>query len=290
MHRAQQLWSLLRGSVMAWIDDDVPSLGAALAFYMLFAIAPLLLIVIAVGGLIFGRDAAQGHILIQLRELMGENGALAVQSLLESASDRSSGVLAVIIGTVTFFVAATTVFAELRLSLNRIWRAPARRRNAVKEVVVTRVVSLGMILSFGLMLLLSLVLSAALTAIGAWWSVFFVGWGFVLQAANLVLSFSVTTLIFALIFKFLPQVRLAWREVWVGATVTAVLVVVGKLLIALYLGSTGVGSAFGAAGSLVVLLLWIYYTAQILLLGAEFTWLYAHRYGSRRELGALLDG
>jgi membrane protein len=277
-----ELWDMARHSVAAWIDDYAPSMGAALAYYTMFSIAPLLVIVIAVAGILFGNDAAKGHVLAELRGIMGEEGALAVEGLLESASDPEKSSLAALVGIIALLVGATSVFAELQSALDRIWRAePTQPSESVWRWVQTRMLSLGMILGFGFLLLVSLVMSAALAALGDWWGPLFGAWELILQTLNFIVSFVIVTLIFAMIYKSLPHVSIDWRDVWIGATVTALLFTVGKLLIGFYLGRTSIASAFGAAGSLVVLLLWVYYSAQIFLLGAEFTWVYAHRHGSR---------
>ena len=278
------LWWLLKESVSAWIGDYAPSMGAALAYYTMFSLAPLLLIVIAVAGLVFGRDAAQGEVFTQLRDLMGDEGAVAVQGLLKSASEPATGTLAIVLGGLALFIGATTVFGELQTSLDRIWRAPSLKKGSgIWTLVRERLLSFGMILTIGFLLLVSLVLSAALAALGKWWNPSFRGWEAMLHVANFVLGFLVITVLFALIYKILPRVRIAWRDVWIGAAVTSVLFAIGKFAIGLYLGKSGIASGFGAAGSIVLLLVWVYYSAQIFLLGAEFTWVYAYRLGSRRN-------
>ena len=287
----KELWSMGRDTVAAWIDDYAPSMGAALAYYTMFSIAPLLIIVIAVAGLVFGNDAAKGHVLAELRDVMGHEGAVAVEGLLKSASEPEKSSLAAIVGLVTLLVGATTVLGELQSALDRIWRADtAPPAEGLWSWLRTRLLSLGMILTFGFLLLVSLVISAALAALGKWWGPLFGGWDTVLQLINFAISFVIITLVFAIIYKSLPRVSVAWRDVWIGATVTALLFTIGKVLIGLYLGRTSTASAFGAAGSLVVLLVWVYYSAQIFLLGAEFTWVYTHRRGSRAGGAAAPDG
>ena len=278
------LWWLSKESVLAWIDDYAASMGAAIAYYTMFSIAPLLLIVIAVAGLVFGREAAQGEVFMQLQGLMGDEGAVAVQGLLKSASEPATGTLAIILGGLALFIGATTVFGELQTALDRIWRAPSlKETSSIWTLVRERLLSFGMILTIGFLLLVSLVMSAALAALGKWWNSNFRGGELVLQVANFVLSFVIITVLFAMIYKILPRVRIAWRDVWVGAAVTSVLFAIGKFAIGLYLGKSGIVSGFGAAGSIVVLLVWVYFSAQIFLLGAEFTWVYAYRLGSRRS-------
>jgi membrane protein len=280
--KLKQIWTLIKQSVSSWIDDYAPSMGAALAYYTLFSIAPLLLIVIAVAGFFFGPEAARGEIFEQLDGLIGKEGALAVQALLESASKPGHGAIATVVGIFTLLIGATTVFAELQSDLDRIWRAPAAAQSSgIWSLIHGRLLSLGMVAAIGFLLLASLVVSAAVAALGKWWGSLFAGWEVLLQTINFVVSFAIITGLFALIYKMLPRVKIAWRDVWVGAVVTALLFTIGKLLIGLYLGKSGITSGFGAAGSFVVLLVWVYYSAQIFLLGAEFTWVYAHSHGSR---------
>jgi membrane protein len=276
-------WQLFKTAADAWIDDYAPSMGAALSYYTLFSIAPLLLIVISVAGLVFGPDAARGEILEQLRGLMGEDGAHAVQGMLEAANKPEQGALATIIGTLFLVIGATTVFAELQNALDRIWRAPARKSGSVFSLLRARLLSFGMILGIGFLLMVSLVASAALSALGKWWGPWFAGWELIGHAIDMVLGFAMTTVGFAMIYKIIPRVRIRWHDVWIGAAVTALLFTVGKLLIGLYIGKSGVTSVFGAAASLAVLLVWVYYSAQIFLMGAEFTWVYAHTFGSLRD-------
>ena len=277
----KQVWGLIRKSVRAWMDDYAPSMGAALAYYTLFSITPLLVIVIAVAGLVFGEEAARGEIVAQIQGLIGHESATAVQGLLKSADEPAQGVFATLVSVIMLVIGATTVFAELQSDLDRIWRAPAAvKQNGIWGLLRTRLLSFGMVLGLGFLLLVSLVLGAAIAAFGKWTTGFFEGWEAVLQAVNFGVSFAITTLLFAMIYKFMPRARIAWSDVWVGALVTALLFDIGKFLIGLYLGNTSVASGFGAAGSLVVLLVWVYFSAQIFLLGAEFTWVYSHEYGS----------
>ena len=269
----RQAWRLARRAVETWTQDYAPSMGAALSYYALFSIAPLLLIVIGVAGFFFGEQAARGEIFGQLSALIGADGARAIEALVASARKPQSGVIAMIVGTALLVTGASTVFGELQNALDRIWRAPARKESkGWWKLLRTRVLSFGMILGIAFLLMVSLVLSAVVSALGKWWG---------LHLFDLGLSFALTTALFAMIYKVVPRVRIAWRDVWVGAAVTAGLFAAGKWLIGLYLGKSSVGSAFGAAGSLVVLMLWVYYSAQIFLLGAEFTRLYAEEHGSR---------
>jgi len=277
------LWSLVRKSVSAWIDDYAPSMGAALAYYTMFSIAPTLVIIIAIAGFFFGQDAASGQLYAQIAGLIGDDGAHAVQGLVQSASSRKDGILATLIGLVVLVIGATTVFAELQSDLDRIWKAPAAKKTeGLWALIRSRVLSLGLVVSMGFVMLVSLAISAALSALGSWWGGLFGELEWLLELVNFLVSFAVITLMFALMYKILPRVKIAWHDVWIGAAVTAALFTVGKLLVGLYLGKASVASGFGAAGSLVVLLVWVYYSAQIFLLGAEFTWTYAHEFGSRQ--------
>jgi len=277
----KSLWPLAKESVTQWSDDYAPSMGAALAYYTIFSIAPLIVIAVAVAGFVFGAEAARGEIFAQLRGMIGDDGAAAVQGLVKSTSEPGKGTFAAIAGVVTLLLGATTVFGELQSDLDRIWDVPTSTGSGIKALLRGRMLSFGMILGIGFLLLVSLVLSAGLSALARFWDGAIAGGEVVLQAVNFFVSFAIITGLFAMIYKLLPRCRIEWRDVWVGATVTSLLFAIGKLLIGLYLGKSGVASGFGAAGSLVVVLLWVYYSAQIFLLGAEFTKTYAHRHGSR---------
>ncbi len=279
----KQIWALIKAAADSWVDDYAPSMGAALSYYTLFSIAPLLLIVISIAGLVFGEDAARGEIFGQLNGFMGSEAAAAVQGLLESVNKPTEGKIGTVIGVILVLIGATTVFGELQDAMDRIWRAPARHQsNGLWALLRARLLSFGMILSIGFLLMVSLVMEAMLSAFSRWWSPFFSGWDTVAQSINLLASFSLTMLAFAMIYKIMPRVKIDWRDVWIGAGVTALLFTVGKFLIGLYIGKSGVVSGFGAAGSIVIVLIWVYYSAQIFLIGAEFTWVYAHIFGSRR--------
>jgi len=278
-----QFLTLLRKSAAAWNTDDASSMGAALAFYTLFSIAPLLVMIIAVASLILGPDAAQEHILGQLRALTGAAGAQAVAELLKSANSPAKNALTALVGTVVLLLGATSVFTELYGNLNRIWRNPsAPKASGILHLLRTRILSFGMILGIQFLLIVSLVVSAALAAAGAWWGARFTGWSLVGQVVNFSLSLAIYTVAFAMIYKYVPRAHITWHDVWIGAIVTAVLFETGKLVIGL-VGMTSITSVFGATGSLVVLLIWVYYSAQVFLLGAEFTRVYAYREGSRAD-------
>jgi membrane protein len=234
-----------------------------------------------VAGLAFGDDAARGAIFGQLNGMVGEEGAKAVEGMLAAADKPKEGAIATVIGVLVLLLGATTVFGELQNALDRIWRAPARQKSSGWwNLIRTRLLSFGMVLGIAFLLMVSLVMSAALAALGKLWA--FPGWEVLSHTLDVLVSFALTTTLFALIYKFIPRVHVAWHDVWIGAAITAVLFAVGKFLIGLYIGKSAVASTFGAAGSLVVLMLWVYYSAQIFLLGAEFTWVYAHEHGSRR--------
>jgi membrane protein len=270
--------SALRAS---W-EDDVPRLGASLAYYTLFAIAPVLLVATAIAGLAFGPQAVRGEIVGQIDYLVGREGARAVQSLLEGASQRRAGYLATIVGSVTLVLAATGAFLELQTALNTIWRVKPNPTNATfTAFVMDRVRSFGLVVAIGFLLLVSLAVSAALAALGSWLERISPGMPLVWNAMNVLVSLVVITALFTLLYAFLPDVKLRGRDVVVGAFVTAVLFTIGKQLIGFYLGQSTTASTYGAAGSVIVLLLWVYYSSQVVLVGAEFTRIYTQRQGRR---------
>ena len=276
-------WNLFHRVAQSLLDDYVPSMGAALAYYTMFSLAPLLLIVVAVAGLVFGAEAARGEIHAQLQDLMGDRGAAAVQDLLTSVRHPAESLTATVVGLVLLFVGATTVFAELQHSLDRIWRVADRARDdGWLGLVRTRLLSFGMILAIGFVLIVSLVASAALAALGRHMDPVFGGWHALAAVINLFGGFGLVAIMFALIYKVMPRTRVLWRDVWIGALLAALLFTLGRSLIGTYIGRSGIASGFGAAGSLVVVLVWVYFSAQILLTGAEFTCVYANTYGSRR--------
>jgi membrane protein len=275
---------LVRTAAVNWVHDYAQSMGAALAFYTMFSIAPLLLIVISTAGLVFGEAAARGEIVDQANDMLGTSGAQAVQGLLESAGRPTGNALAVVVGIVVLFIGATSVFAELQDALDRIWRAPAKAEAfGMWRLVRARLLSFGMILGIGFLLMVSLAFSAGLAALSKWWDPLFGGWDLVEKTIELALGAMLATAVFAMIYKTMPRVRTDWSDVWIGAVVTSLLFIAGKFLIGAYIGRTGISSAFGSAASLVVVLLWVYYSAQIFLFGAEFTWAYSHKFGSRKD-------
>jgi membrane protein len=272
---------LLKETASSWSADYAPSMGAAISYYTLFSIAPLLIIVIAVAGFVFGDEAARGALFGQLAGLVGADGAKAIEGMLDAANKPQQGAIATVISVLVLLLGATTVFNELQNALDRIWRAPARvKSSGIWNLLRTRLLSFGMVLGIAFLLLVSLVASAALAALGKFW--LFAGWEVLAHVLDIVVSFALVTVMFALIYRYVPRVHVAWSDVWVGAAVTSVLFAIGKFAIGLYLGKSSVASAFGAAGSLVLVIVWVYYSAQIFLFGAEFTWVYAHACGSRR--------
>lgn len=280
---SKQFLYLAKCSVKAWRDDYASSMGAAIAFYTVFSIAPLLIIVIAVAGFIWGEDAVHGEVIQQLGGLVGSEGAASVQTLIRSADRPTQGVMATVVSVGFLLVGATRVFAELQSALDRIWEVPSLQQTAGWwRMLRARLLSLGLILGMGFLLLVSLVISAGLAVFSAWTTGLFPGWEVLLQTMNTLASFVISTVLFAVIFKYMPQASIAWRDVWVGAVVTAVLFEIGKVLIGLYVGKSSTVSSLTAAGSLVVVLIWVYFAAQVFLLGAEFTWFYANQHGSRR--------
>jgi membrane protein len=279
----KNIWILIKAAASSWVDDYAQSMGAALAYYSMFSIAPLLLIVISVAGLIFGVEAARGEIVGQLQALTGQQGAAAVQGLLASMSEPAESIAAMLIGGILLLIGATSVFAELQDALDRIWRAPKRTKAGIWSLLRARLLSFGMIMGIGFLLIVSLVVSAALAALGRLWGPLFADWEILASAVDFLVSFAFTTTVFAMIYKVMPRVKVAWADVWIGAAVTAMLFTIGKFLIGLYIGKSGLTSGFGAAGSLVVMLVWVYYSAQIFLMGAEFTWAYALTFGSRKK-------
>jgi membrane protein len=256
-------------------------MAAALAYYTVFALAPILIISIAVAGLVLGQEAAEGRIVGQISGLIGSTSAAAVEAMIAAARKPSSGILATIIGLATLLFGATGVFGELQDSLDTMWGVKPKPGRGFFRMLKTRFISFTMVLGIGFLLLVSLVVSAAISALGAWLGGLLPLPELLMQAINLTVSVAVVTLLFAMIFRVLPDVDIAWRDVWAGALFTAVLFALGKLGIGLYLGKSSVGSSYGAAGALVVILVWVYYSAQILFFGAELTRAWAYQHGSR---------
>jgi len=280
---SRQVVHVMRCAVTEWLSHRASSKGAALAFYTLFSLAPILVLVIAIAGFFYGNDAAQGQLLDELRGLVGKQGAETIQAILAGARNKDSGKLATIIATALLLVGATSAFAELKDSLDEIWNVPPPKDATWWDTVRTRLLSFGLILTLGLLLMFTLVVSAALSVLekylgGVWHSATivlgWVAWG---------ISFLVIAVMFGAIYKLLPRVKLSWHDVTIGALGTAIMFTLGKFAIGLYIGNSGTASSFGAAGSLIALLLWVYYSAQIFFLGAEFARQYALQMGSLKD-------
>jgi membrane protein len=272
------LWMTVDG----FIDDRGPRMGAALAYYTLFSLAPLLLIVVSVAGLVWGGEAVRGELVEQLELLLGPSGAATIEGMLKSVAWPAGGWLNTALGLGLMLIGATTVFAELQDALDTIWCVPARPVQGWWAWLRARLLSFGLILGLAFLLLVSLLLGALMSAAETWWKPWFGQWLYFAGVANAVISQGLVVAVFALIFKWMPRVHIAWRDVLLGALVTAGLFELGRQAIGIYLRGSGVVSGFGAAASVVALLVWVYFSAQILLLGAEFTWAYARVLGSRR--------
>lgn len=277
------LRSIIVCAVQEWFSHRASSKGAALAFYTLFSMAPIMVLVLSIAGLFYGKQAAQGELFGQLRGLLGTQGAAAVQLILASAHNEASGRLAAIVAGVLLLFGATSVFAELKASLDEIWQEPSLTQGTLWDTVRTRVLSFGMVLVLAFLLMVSLVVSAALALLENYWNGVWKDAAQLLAALNILISFGVIAAMFAVIFKLLPRVRLSWRDVTIGAFGTAALFTLGKFAIGAYIGNSGVADSYGAAGSMIALLLWVYYSAQIFFLGAEFARQYALQAGSLRH-------
>jgi membrane protein len=255
----KEILPILKETASEWMEDQAQSLGAALAYYTVFSLAPLLLIAIAIAGFFFGREAAQGQIFDQLRGLLGEASGKAMQDMVQNANTKpATGVMAALIGAVTLLFGASGVFGQLQASLNAIWGVQPKPGRGVLGIIQDRILSFGFILVVGFLLLVSLLFTATIALVGEWFGGMVPGMEALIQILNSVLSLALITLLFATIFKFLPDAKIAWHDVWIGAFITAVLFTVGKFALGLYLGKSGVASSYGAAGSLIVLLLWVY--------------------------------
>lgn len=279
--RVGRLVNLLKETVQEWNQDKVPLYAAALAYYTVFSLAPLLLIAITIAGTVFGEEAAQGELVRQMQGMVGREGAEAIQTMIANTQKPGSGgVVASTIGVVTLLLGASGVFGQLQESLNAMWEVKPKPNQGWKSFLQSRFLSFAMVLVIGFLLLVSLILSAVLAGVGNFFGGLIPGYAAIGQVLNFVISFIVITVLFAAIYKFLPDVKVPWRNLWVGSAVTAFLFSIGKYLIGLYLGNSGVSSTYGAAGSIVVLLVWVFYSAQILLIGAEFTQVYSKYRGT----------
>lgn len=277
----REWWHLLKEAASDWSHDRAPRLGAALAYYTVFSLVPFLVVTIAVIGLVFGQEAAQSAILDQIANLVGEQSAAAIKEMIQRADQPSTGLVATGLAIATLLLGASGVFGQLQDALNTVWGVEPKEGRGVWGFIKDRFLSFVAVLGTGFLLLVSLVLSSALAALGKWFSGLLPLPEAVLELLNFTVSFLIITGLFALIFKVLPDAKVAWRDVWVGAGLTAALFTIGKFALGLYLGKSNVASGYGAAGSLVLVLLWVYYSAQILLYGAEFTQVYANRLGER---------
>jgi membrane protein len=278
--RISALLGLLREAGLEFLEDRGPRLGAALAYYTTFSLSPLLLLVVALAGLVFGRQAAQGQLIQQIQTLVGEQGGAIIQTMLASAARPQAGILATIVSVVALLFGAAGVFSQLQDALNTVWEVQPKPGRGLAGMIRDRFLSFTMVLGTAFLLLVSLVVSTLLVALTRYLGA---DAGLIGHLVNFAASFLVITLLFAMIYRFLPDARIAWSDVWLGAAITSLLFALGKLLIGLYLGASAVASTYGAAGSLAVLLIWLYYSAQIFLFGAELTKAYADRYGSRIE-------
>jgi membrane protein len=280
--RSQKYQNLLKQTVIEWIEDKVPRLGAALAFYSMLSLGPLLLLALAAAGLIFGHEAAQGKIVDQIQGMIGPDGARAIQDMIaDSAEKKDAGIVATAIGLGTLLIAASGVFGQLQDAMNTIWEVKPKKGRGIRGFIQDRFFSFTMVLGTGFLLLISLLLNTVLSAIGEYATGKFAQFALIMQAVNFIASFGIISFLFALIFKYLPDAKIAWRDVWIGAVLTAFLFTIGKFAIGFYLGHSSMSSSYGAAGSLVVVLIWVYYSSQILFFGAEFTQVYANRFGKR---------
>ncbi len=278
----RSVWDLIKATALSWNEVNAPRLGAALSFYTMLSMAPLLVICIGLAGFFFGREAAQGQIAAQIQNVVGGQGAQIIQTLLrETGQKSSSGIIAAAVGVFMLLFGASGVFGELRDSLNLVWVVKPAGSTGILAMIKYRFFSFAMVLGIGFLLLVSLLLSAAIAAAEHFFGQYLPIPGPVLHIFNLLASFATITVLFALLYKLVPDTPIEWRDVWIGAAVTSLLFSIGKFLIGLYLGKASVGSAYGAAGSLVVFLVWVYYSAQVFFLGAEFTHSFAKRHGSR---------
>jgi len=282
----KNIWLLLKDSAVAWDDDNIGQHGAALSFFTIFSVSPLLILVILLSSLEFGKEAASGHLVSQIRGLIGIEGAQFVQSLITNAYKSQSNALAAFFSAVMLLLGASGVFIQLRDSLNIIWRVQLKPTGTIHAFLRVRLLSFALILGIGFLLLVSLIINAVLAAMSDYLRNLLAAFGGLVGVFDFTISFAGITVIFALMFKFVPSAHLKWTDVWIGAAVTSLLFTIGKLIIGMYLGSGAMGSTFGAASSLVIFMMWVFYSSQIVLYGAEFTRLYAVRFGSNIQPNA----
>jgi membrane protein len=285
----QEAWHLVRDSGKRFIGDNCPRLGAAMAYYTALSLSPLLLAVVGIAGLVYGREAARGGIVEQFRDTIGTQAASFVEQMILKSSEPKHGIIATVVALVVLFFGATGVFGELQSALNSVWKVPGKQSSGgVLTMLKERLLSFSLVCGAAFLLLVSLVVSAVLAGIDSHILGWLPGTEWLAQVLSLLVNFALTAALFAMMFKWLPETQLAWKDVWIGAAVTALLFSAGRFLIGLYLGKAAVASTYGAAGSLVVLLVWIYYSTQILLFGAELTFVYAQRFGSGVRAGGQL--
>jgi membrane protein len=276
-------WILAKGTYRQWSDNHTSTLAAALAYFMIFSLAPLLIIAVVVAGLVYGRDEARGTLVAQIGDVVGEEGAAQIETMLQEAQDTQEGTLATILSALVLLYGASKIFTQLRRSLNLIWHIEPKPSGGILRLVWSHLLALAMVLLIGVLLLSMLVATTALQVVGDHYGDLLPGGGYLWQLLNLVIVFAVFTLLFACAFKFLPSAEIVWHDVWVGAAATSLLFTVGQFLLGIYLSQSATGSVYGAAGSLIVLLVWIYYSAMMFLLGAEFTYVYSQHFGSQIE-------
>ena len=281
--RGKDVYPLLKRTVDEWIDDLAPTYAASVAYYTVFSLSPLLIIAVGVAGVFFGEEAARGEIDSQLRDLIGEAGAQAVQQMMVNAKYSDAGTLATIAGLAILAFGATAVFVQLQEALNHIWNVQSPKVSGFRNFLRIRFWSFAMVIGTGFLLLVSLVMSALLSAFGKYLGHLIPGWSLMLQLLDFFVPWALITVLFAISFKVIPDRKIAWRDVWLGAGVTSLLFSIGKFAIGLYLGKSSVASSYGAAASLAIILIWVYYSAQIFFLGAEFTQVYARCHGSLRN-------
>ena len=273
-------WKLIKQTIDEWQQDDAPRMGASLAYYALFSLAPLLVIVIFIIGFVYKGDTV-GHIQRQVQSLVGPDAARTVALAIHNAGSLGHGIIATIASLVVLSLGATGVFSELHFAMNKIWKVRRRQYGFISGVIKDKFASFTMVLSVAFLLLISMIVSAVLSAVTAYFSYLLPGANFLWHIADLVVSFGVVMLLFALLFRYVPDEHVTWKDVWIGAAATALLFDIGKFLIGFYIGQSSVGSMFGAAGSVVVILAWVYYSSQLVFLGAEFTHVYAKHHGSK---------
>jgi membrane protein len=275
------IWELIKATACRWNEINAPRLGAALSFYTMLSVAPLLVVSVGIAGFVFGQEATQAHVAQQIQNLVGTQGGEAILSMLKESSTPSGGLAAAAIGVFMLLFGASGVFGELRDSLNLVWGVKSASGTSLIGMIKYRFVSFAMVLGIGFLLMVSLLLTTAISAAGKFFTPYLPASEVLLQIGNVVVSFLAVTILFALLYKVVPDVHIEWQDVWIGAAVTSLMFSIGKALIGLYLGKASVGSAYGAAGSLVVFLVWVYYSAQIFFLGAQFTHTFAEQHGSR---------